>query len=192
MSDSMGVDEAELERRVEALIHRDQSALGCPYPIFADLRRRSGPMFIAEIGCWIVTRFEDVRAILRDTDRFSSLNPTGPRTSGDVLTRGILELMNDPSMADAMSRLGRGRVAVLLNADPPDHRRQRKLVNPAFRPDRIRLFEPAIEDVAGRLIEGVIHELRERGSVDIVSRFAVGLPMAIIARALGVSDDDLD
>ena len=192
MSDSMETDEGELEGRVAALIRREQSALACPYPIFSDLRRRSGPMYVSDIGGWLVTRYDDVRSILRDTEKFSSLNPTGPRSAGDVLTEGIIELMQDPSMSDAMERLGRGRVAVLLNADPPDHRRQRRLVNPAFRPDRIRIMESAIDDVAHRLMEYVIEDLTSFGRVDIVSKFAVGLPMAIIALALGVSDDDLD
>ncbi len=192
MSDSTETDEGELARRVEGLINREQSALACPYPIFADLRRRGGPMFVPEIDGWLVTRYEDVRAILRDTERFSSLNPTGPRRSGDILAQGIVELMQDPSMAEALSSLGRGRGAVLLNADPPDHRRQRKLVNPAFRPDRLRLLEPAIRAVAERLMGDVIAEIRTHGRVDIVSRFAVGLPMSIIALALGVPDDDLD
>ena len=152
MSDSMETDEGELEGRVAALIRREQSALACPYPIFSDLRRRSGPMYVSDIGGWLVTRYDDVRSILRDTEKFSSLNPTGPRSAGDVLTEGIIELMQDPSMSDAMERLGRGRVAVLLNADPPDHRRLRRLVNPAFRPDRIRIMESAIDDVAHRLM----------------------------------------
>jgi len=192
MSDSMETDEGELERRVAALIQREQAALACPYPIFADLRQRSGPMFVSDIGGWLVTRYDDVRSILRDTERFSSLNPTGPRTSGEVLTQGIVELMQDASMSDAMARLGRGRVAVLLNADPPDHRRQRRLVNPAFRPDRLRLMEPAIDEVAHELVAGVTGELASSGRVDIVEKFAVGLPMAIIALALGVSNEDLD
>lgn len=191
MSDTAGVDEEELGERVSALIRREQSALGCPYPIFEVLRGRGAPLFSPELGAWLVTRYDDVRAILRDTERFSSANPTGPRSAGDALTQGILQLMGDPSMADSMSRMGRGRVAVLLNADPPDHRRQRRLVNPAFRPDRIRALEPAIQTVAERLVDDVVNEIRRHGSVDIVSSFAVGLPMAIIALALGVPDDDL-
>ena len=177
--------------RVDDLIHREQAAIACPYPIFAELRDADGLTFNAELGAWIVSRYDDVRAILRDTDRFSSLNPTGPQAAGEALMKGMMELMQDASMGESMARLSRGRVAVLLNADPPDHRRQRKLVNPAFRPDRIRGFEPAIIEITDRLLADIRSDLAAGQSVDIVARFAVGVPMAIIAMALGVADDDL-
>lgn len=177
--------------QLDDLIHREQSAISCPYPIFAGLRDADGLTFHPELGAWIVTRYDDVRSILRDTDRFSSLNPTGPQAAGEALMKGIMELMQDASMGESLARMSRGRVAVLLNADPPDHRRQRRLVNPAFRPDRIRGFEPAIIDITDRLLAEIRADLAAGQAVDIVTRFAVGVPMAIIAMALGVADDDL-
>ncbi|MFM7872903.1 MAG: cytochrome P450, partial [Actinomycetota bacterium] len=176
---------------IDDLIHREQAAIACPYPIFQDLRQREGLTFNSELGAWLITRFDDIRSILRDTDRFSSLNPTGPQAAGEVLMKGMMELMQDASMGESMARMSRGRVAVLLNADPPDHRRQRRLVNPAFRPDRIRAFEPAITEITDRLLVEIRDDLAAGRSVDIVHRFAVGVPMTIIAMALGVADDDL-
>ena len=179
--------------RVDALIAREQSAIACPYPIFSDLRTAGGVVFSEALGAWLVTRYDDVRAILRDTERFSSLFPTGPQTGGESLMKGIMELMQDPEMASVLGSVSmtRGRAAVLLNADPPDHRRQRKLVNPAFRPDRIRGLEPLIRDTATSLMADVVERLKRDGEVDIVATFAVGLPMTIIAHALGVPDHDL-
>ncbi|MFZ9674999.1 MAG: cytochrome P450 [Ilumatobacteraceae bacterium] len=178
---------------VDQLIHREQAAIACPYPIFAGLRQADGVPYNADLGAWIISRYDDVRAILRDTDRFSSLSPTGPAQAGEALMAGIMELMKDPEMAAVLgsNTMTRGRVAVLLNADPPDHRRQRKLVNPAFRPDRIRAMEPAMVEITSRLLAEVTDDLRRTGVTDIVTRFAVGLPMTIIAMALGVADDDL-
>lgn len=185
--------ESSLDERVDHLIARDQEAIACPYPLFADLRDHPGVRYNDMLGAWLITRYEDVRAILRDTERFSSAFPTGPESSGANLARRIGELMQDPEMAELMgsASLGRGRAAVLLNADPPDHRRQRRLVNPAFKPDRLRAFEPAIVDTTRRLISGLSDELATQGAVDIVSRFAVGLPMTIIALVLGVPDSEL-
>lgn len=179
--------------RVDALIARDQSAIACPYPIFSDLRVAGGVVFSEALGAWLITRFDDVRSILRDTERFSSLFPTGPQTGGESLMKGIMELAQDPEMAAVLGSVSmtRGRAAVLLNADPPDHRRQRKLVNPAFRPDRIRQLEPLIRSTAMSLMADAIDVLKRDGDVDIVATFAVGLPMAIIAHALGVPDHDL-
>jgi len=178
---------------VDQLIHREQGAIACPYPIFASLREADGVPFNADLGAWIISRYDDVRAILRDTERYSSLSPTGPAQAGEALMVGIMELMKDPEMAAVLgsNTMTRGRVAVLLNADPPDHRRQRKLVNPAFRPDRIRAMEPAMVEVTERLLADVVADLSASGASDVVKRFAVGLPMAIIAMALGVADDDL-
>lgn len=180
-------------QRVDALIARDQSAIACPYPIFSELREHEGMLFSESLGAWLVTRYDDVRAILRDTERFSSRSPTGPQPGGESLMKGIMELAADPTMAEVLGSVSmtRGRAAVLLNADPPDHRRQRKLVNPAFRPDRLRRFDPLIRETASTLVEGVERILRQEGRVDIVKEFAVGLPMTIIAHALGVPDHDL-
>lgn len=178
---------------VDQLIHREQGAIACPYPIFAGLREADGVPYNADLGAWIISRYDDVRAILRDTERYSSLSPTGPAQAGEALMAGIMELMKDPEMAAVLgsNTMTRGRVAVLLNADPPDHRRQRKLVNPAFRPDRIRAMEPAMVEVTERLLADVVADLSASGATDVVKRFAVGLPMTIIAMALGVADDDL-
>ncbi len=179
--------------RVDDLINREQSAIACPYPIFAELRQEDGPVFNQHLGAWLVTKYDDVRLILRDTERFSSRSPTGPQAAGSVLMERFMELSQDPTMAPYLTSItaGRGQAAVLLNADPPDHRRQRKLVNPAFRPDRLRGMEPAITQTAKRLLDDVVTQIQSSGQVDIVSQFAVGLPMAIIALALGVLGDDL-
>jgi cytochrome P450 len=101
--------------------------------------------------------------------------------------------MQEPDMAALLgsNTMTRGRVAVLLNADPPDHRRQRKLVNPAFRPDRIRAMEPTITEVALKLLAGVKQDLQANGQTDILRTFTVGVPMTIIAIALGVAGEDL-
>ena len=179
--------------RVDDLINREQSAIACPYPIFAELREHDGPIFHEHLGAWLVTKYDDVRMILRDTERFSSRSPTGPQAAGTVLMERFMELSQDPTMAPYLTSItaGRGQAAVLLNADPPDHRRQRKLVNPAFRPDRLRSMEPAISETASRLLDDVVAQIQDSGQVDIVTKFAVGLPMTIIALALGVLGDDL-
>jgi len=181
-----------LTERVDALIHREQAAIACPYPLFAELRQQA-PIFSDSLGAWLITRYDDVRSVLRDTERFSSLSPTGPQSGGEVLMARMAELMADPEVQEVLgsSTISRGRAAVLLNADPPEHRRQRRLVNPAFRPDRIRSLEPVIRSTALNLLDDVRRELSAGRPVDIVTRFAVGLPMTIIALALGVPGESL-
>ena len=127
--------------------------------------------------------------ILHDTDRFSSLMPTGPRDGRSGFATAMEELAADPSMAEYFQTFlaNAANAAVLLNADPPEHRRQRKAVNRAFRPTRLRGMEPMIEEVTSELIQEIV----DKGESEFVSEFAVGLPMTIIAVALGVETDDL-
>ncbi len=177
------------EPGLDELIDRDQRAIACPYPIFAELRDTSPVHYSDKLGAWVCTGYDDIKAVLHDTERFSSLMPTGPSRLPDILADAMAKLSSDPSMAEIFDKTmdNRGQAAVLLNADPPDHRRQRLAVNTAFRPARLRGMEPLIESVASRMLDGVIAADR----FEVVGDFAVGLPMTIIAKALGVDDDDL-
>ena len=115
---------------------------------------------------------------------------TGPKPLNEVLGRRMEELSATPEgaalVAESTAVIARG--PVLASADPPVHVRQRKLVNGAFRPSRLRAMEPLVRQVADALID----DFAPRGSVELVREFAVGLPMAIIANALGVGDEDLE
>ena len=176
--------------QLDALIARDQEAIGCPYPIFSELRQESPIHYSDKLGAWVCTRYEDVMEVLHDTDRFSSLSPTGPRDGRNGFVLAMEELSKDPDMAQYFETFlaNAANAAVLLNADPPEHRRQRKAVNRAFRPSRLRGMEPMIEQVTTELLSPI----RSKGEMEVVSEFAVGLPMTIIAKALGVGIDDLD
>ena len=179
----------ETEQKLTALINREQDAIGCPYPIFSALRDESPIHFSDKLGTWVCTKYEDIMEILHDTDRFSSLMPTGPRDGRSGFATAMEELAADPSMAEYFQTFlaNAANAAVLLNADPPEHRRQRKAVNRAFRPTRLRGMEPMIEEVTSELIQEIV----DKGESEFVSEFAVGLPMTIIAVALGVETDDL-
>ena len=183
------MDTKETEQKLTALIDREQDAIGCPYPIFSALRDESPIHFSDKLGTWVCTKYEDIMEILHDTDRFSSLMPTGPRDGRSGFATAMEELAADPSMAEYFQKFlaNAANAAVLLNADPPEHRRQRKAVNRAFRPTRLRGMEPMIEEVTSELIEEIV----DKGECEFVSEFAVGLPMTIIAVALGVETDDL-
>lgn len=195
--------ERELDLRLDRLIDRDQEQLACPYPLFADLRDTSPVHWSEQLGAWVLTRYDDVLAVLHDTARFSSLMPTGPERRGRVMGRALAELAADPAMAPYLAYAqSQGMAAVLLNADPPDHVRQRKLVNAAFRPRRLAALEPFITDVARRLAAELAsglaaaraagrHDGPDGGGVDVVSTFAVALPMTVIAAALGVPTTEL-
>lgn len=169
------------------LVGLDQEALKCPYPMFERLREESPVTYVPEIEAWVVSRYDDIAHISRHPETFSSIMPTGP-----VLARQMMETLKslaeeDPSFGAMMLNQRGGGVRVLLGADPPDHGRQRKLVNRAFTPPKVKGLEPRIREVAEKLVDAFI----DRGSVEIVTEFGVMLPLTMIAECLGVADDEL-
>ena len=123
-----------LHADVNRLFHLDAEALRCPYPLFSQLREEAPVTYFPDIECYLVTRYDDIVHINRHPQLFSSVMPTGP-----VLARQQIEtlqtlLADDPAFAARLATQRGGTVRVLLNADPPDHARQRKLVNRAFTP----------------------------------------------------------
>jgi cytochrome P450 len=169
------------------LIDRDQAALDCPYPIFDDLRARI--VFSEHLGAWVATSYDDIMQIVRDTATWSSRSPISPVGHRARLAEAIAELASEPDLAGDLAAImsNHRQAAVLINADPPDHVRQRRALNGAFRPSRIRNLEPMIRAISDRLIAS----FADRGHVELVGEYAVLLPMEVIARALGVGDDDL-
>jgi cytochrome P450 len=143
------------------------------------LMRKEQPVFrVPGPGFYLVTRYEDVMAAVRDTDTFSN-RFTSP---GLALGRGsaaVQEALN------AILANGYPRTPTLLTNDPPAHTRFRRLVARAFTPRRVASWLPEIDRLSDELIEA----FAGRGSVELVSEFAVPLPIGVIADALGVPRD---
>jgi cytochrome P450 len=177
-------------RDMADLVERDQVALGCPYPIFDELRgARARLVFSDDLGAWVATGYDDIVQILRDTATWSSRSPTCPAGRRPKLVEAIAQLATEPSLAGELATVisTQRQATVLLFADPPDHVRQRRAVNGAFRPSRIRNLEPMIKGISDRLLAS----FAGRGYAELVGEYAAPLPMEVIARALGVDDDDL-
>ncbi|MGX1473802.1 UNVERIFIED_CONTAM: cytochrome P450 [Streptomyces canus] len=115
---------------------------------------------------WIVTRYDDVRAALAD-----------PRLSLDkrYATAGTYKGFSLPSALDAN----------LLNMDPPDHTRIRRLVGRAFTPRRIERLRGPIRRTADRLLDA----LGSHGTTDLIASYAAPLPITVICDLLGIPDE---
>jgi cytochrome P450 len=180
----MGSKDAGIQR----LMKLDPRALEDPYAVFAELRESEPVHFSEAMGAWVLTRYDDVRDVLLDTARFSSRSSPGP-PSPELAATVLALAKEEPQIGEwAASLHSLNELGVLITADPPEHGRQRRLVNLVFRRSRLHAMAPLLE----RVVDGLIDGFAERGRVEFVSEFAIGLPMTIIAHALGVEDGDLD
>ncbi|HSC91265.1 MAG TPA: cytochrome P450 [Gaiellaceae bacterium] len=146
-----------------------------PFPLL-ELARREQPVFHApEFDLWVVTRYDDVLAVLRDHDAFSSV--------------GALTSSPDPFPPEVEEVLATGwpRMPYVIEIDPPLHDRIRGLVTRAFTPRRIAALEPRIDELATELVDGFIGE----GRADVIERFAWPLPLRVLGELLGLPREDL-
>lgn len=138
------------------------------------------------IQAYMVTRHADIKEILRAPEIFSSRTASGPGSAIPLAAKLVADPATSPDLRrHAQRRLKINETPVLLNADPPDHVRQRKLINKAFTARRISAMEPSIDRIANELIDAFIDD----GEAELVSQFSVGLPTMVIADVLGVPRD---
>ena len=155
-----------------------EQVIADPVPWYA-LMRKEQPVFrVPGHDFYLVTRYDDVMAAVRDTDTFSN-RFTSPGLALGGGSPAIQEELN------AILASGYPRTPTLLTNDPPAHTRFRRLVARAFTPRRVASWLPEID----RLSDELIAAFAGRGSVELVSEFAVPLPIGVIADALGVPRD---
>ena len=153
---------------------KDPAVRADPYPTYAAVRDM-GRFVTTVYGGRIVTRHEDVFAVLRDA-RFSS----NPRHQ--MGAEQFAELARQVGLGDLQEMFGR----VMLNADPPDHTRLRRIVSKAFTPRAVEDMRPRI----GELVDGFLDEMAANGGGDLVQSLAFPLPVTVISEMLGVPMDD--
>lgn len=119
-------------------------------------------------GFWVVTRAEDVAAVSRDADTFSS-NLKGVFLEEDSVLP--LEFVQE---------------STLLYMDAPQHTRMRRIISRRFTPRRVADLEPRVRAITAQVIDDVI----ERGECEFVEDVAGRLPMAMICELMGVPAED--
>ncbi|GAB1817990.1 cytochrome P450 [Herbidospora sp. RD11066] len=119
---------------------------------------------------WLVTRYDDVRDVLRNAELFS-------------YGHGI----NIPPMNEEQTR--RLKAGALLMMDPPDHTRLRRMLTPEFTMRRIRRLEPRVVEI----VKDHLDEMERTGApADLVTQYAYPIPSLVICELLGVPYDDRD
>ncbi|WP_431973447.1 cytochrome P450 family protein [Micromonospora haikouensis] len=143
-----------------------------PYPTLARIRA-NGPVSILHsdegLPMWVVARYRDVRAALAD-----------PRFGQDA--RRAQELA-DRRVAGVT--LG-GDMVHMLNSDPPDHTRLRRLIHGFFTARRVAAMRPLVQ----RITTALLDELADRDTADLVADFAFPLPMLVICELIGFPPEE--
>jgi cytochrome P450 len=153
----------------------DPAVNNCPYPAYDVLRDEAPVWRDPRTGMYVITRYDDVKMVLNDTERF----PSGRRRGRiDPRSEMLRRLYEEKGWVPAPTLAGR---------DDPEHREMRGLFNHAFRPSKIKELDPFIEELAHRLIDGFLDE----GRCEWVKAFAVPLPLIVIGRQMGAPEEDI-
>jgi cytochrome P450 len=138
-----------------------------------DAVREASPVQIVHLAdghdAWLVLGYEEARLVLND-HRITKDMAAALATDPDVADPGL----PGPELSHHM-----------LNVDPPDHTRLRRIVAEAFRPSRVRMLEGAIRRSSDRLLDRLA-EAGPDATVDLVGGYAHPLPFDVIGDLLGV------
>ncbi|MFE8962258.1 cytochrome P450 [Streptomyces iakyrus] len=146
-----------------------------PYPVYAELRARGRVHWFEPTNQWLVPHHADVSALLRDRrlgrtyqHRFSheEFGRTAPPPEHEPF-----HTLNDHGM---------------LDLEPPDHTRIRRLVSKAFTPRTVERLKPYVRGLADELVSALV----ANGGGDLLKDVAEPLPVAVIAEMLGIPESD--
>ena len=140
---------------------QELSAIDDPYPAFKELRENHPVFHSRERDLWVVSRYDDVRAVLLDSKTFASGMGTVP--TGFVSAKPMM-----------------------ISQDPPYHTHLRNAVHQTFTPRRMRALEGFIRDTTRSLLD----EIDAETETDLFEALTDPLPVAVITELLGVGFED--
>jgi hypothetical protein len=153
----------------------DPATLADPYAIFSRMRDEDPCHWSPRLRSWVLTRYDDVRAVLLDKDRLSS----------DRL-RPYFASLPGPE-AERIASIVRYLSQWMVFQDPPDHTRLRRLIGRVLHARSMQAMRPQVQEIAQWLLQHL--EGRER--IDLIADYAGPLPCLVIMALLGVPRGDL-
>jgi cytochrome P450 len=139
-----------------------------PYP-FYDKLRELDPVHLTPLGFVVLTRYDDVVNTLRNND----------------FSRDIELNANLPETPTRKFRRENERSKSMLNLDPPDHTRLRRLVSKSFTPSAIEKLRPRIQ----QLVDDSLANAKKTGSLELVEELAFPVPFQVISDLLAMPTD---
>ncbi|MDP9119696.1 MAG: cytochrome P450 [Actinomycetota bacterium] len=153
----------------------DVGFIADPYREYAELRHSAPVVYDEATDHWLISRYRDVDALLRDR-RFG-------RTYLHMATH---EEMDRPAPPDWHASFWDLINAGILDMEPPDHTRVRKLVSKAFTPRFVEALRPRVQSI----FDGLLDEVTGAGEFDMLPTLAEPLPVTVIAEMLGIPAAD--
>ncbi len=152
------------------IVSHDTYVDDVPHATFERMRREAPVSWVEEAdgsGFWAVTRYDDVLAVSKDFETFTC-------------SRGIrLEEMDAEELEARRS---------MMEYDPPEHSRLRRIVQPSFSRKTVQTYEDAFRRITRERLDAIL----AKGELDFVTEIARELPIRILCRLLGVPDEDAD
>jgi len=149
-----------------------------PFPAYAELRREEPVMYDERVGYWVVTRYDDVKAVFDDWETFSSENAQAPVRQRSAETKRIMEEGGFTAYSGLSARV------------PPEHTRIRKVAQKAFTPRRFRALEPSIRAHVVRQLDAMLERPSAEG--DFFRDLAYDVPTVTILTLIGADTAKVD
>jgi cytochrome P450 len=141
-----------------------------PYSQYATLRERD-PVHRSPLEVWVLFRYDDVVRTLRDPTLSVQVDNATPTARMQMFAE------------QAPGEVERGAHSI-LNIDPPDHTRLRRLVSKAFTPKMVHELRPRIQ----QLVDDALATMAARGEADVIGDLAFPLPFTVISEMLGMPE----
>jgi cytochrome P450 len=153
----------------------DPATNDCPYDAYETLREEAPVWVDPRMGFYVISRYDDVKMALLDTERFSNKRNKAKMTP---VQEQVFALYKAKGWVPAPTLAGR------LD---PEHKELRGLFNHAFRPKKIRELDGFLDQLADQLFDRFI----DNSECDWVREFAIPLPLLMIGKQMGANDDDI-
>ncbi len=148
----------------------DPAVVADPYPAFAAARALAPVQWHEGLGLWLAFTHAESNAVLRD--------------------RRLGRIWQDRTPEERFTSFNLVHRNAILEMEPPEHTRLRRLVSAAFARGHVERLRPWVQDLADSLVDGLVERSGGTAEVDVLSGMAEELPVAVIAELLGVPQAD--
>ncbi len=148
----------------------DPAVVADPYPSFARARAQAPVQWHEEMGLWLAFTHAESNAVLRD--------------------RRLGRIWQDKAPAERFESFNLIHRNAILEMEPPEHTRLRRLISSAFARGHVERLRPWVEELARSLVDELVERSGGSEPVDLLAGMAEQLPVAVIAELLGVPEAD--